>query len=54
METDQSLPEVKELIGGYSVVAADSLDAATELAKGCPFLANNPDGTIVVRPIIQM
>ena len=25
---------------GYSVVSADSLDAATELAKGCPVLEN--------------
>jgi hypothetical protein len=25
---------------GYSVLAADSLDAATELAKGCPVLGN--------------
>jgi hypothetical protein len=24
---------------GYSVIAADSLDAATELAKGCPVFA---------------
>lgn len=24
---------------GYSVIVADSLDAATELAKGCPVLA---------------
>lgn len=23
-------------VGGYSVVTADSLDAATDLAKGCP------------------
>jgi hypothetical protein len=25
---------------GYSVIAADSLDAAAELAKGCPVFAN--------------
>ncbi|MGB2711659.1 MAG: YciI family protein [Conexibacter sp.] len=31
---------------GYSIVAADSLDAATELAKGCPVLAN--DGAVEV------
>jgi hypothetical protein len=24
--------------GGYSIVSADSLDAATEMAKGCPVL----------------
>lgn len=54
IQTDMALPEVKELIGGYSVVAADSLEQATELAKGSPFLRNNPDGSIVVRPIMQM
>jgi hypothetical protein len=27
-------------LSGYSVVSADSLDAATELARGCPVLAN--------------
>ena len=26
---------------GYSVIKADSLDAATKLAKGCPVLASN-------------
>jgi hypothetical protein len=26
-------------LGGYSIVNADSLDAATELTKGCPVLA---------------
>lgn len=52
--TDQSLPEVKELIGGFTVIAAGSLDEAAELAKGGPFLRNNPDGNVVVRPVIQM
>jgi hypothetical protein len=27
-------------LSGYSVVSAGSLDAATELARGCPVLAN--------------
>jgi len=52
--TDMTLPEVKELIGGFSVVAAESLEAATEVAKGCPFLNNNPTGTVLVRPVLQM
>jgi hypothetical protein len=54
IKTDRSLPEVKELIGGFSIIAAESLDAATELAKGSPFLSNNPEGRVVVRPILQM
>lgn len=54
IETDRSLPEVKELVGGYSVIAAASLDEATELAKGCPMLKNSPTATVLVRPIVQM
>jgi hypothetical protein len=49
--TDTMVPEVKELIGGYSVLQAGSLEQASQLAKGCPFLKNNPDGKIVVRPV---
>ncbi len=53
IQTDSALPEVKELIGGFSVVAADSIQEAAELAKGCPFLAKNPQGNILVRPVYQ-
>lgn len=52
--TDTTLPEVKELIGGFSVIAAESLEAATEIAKRGPFLNNNPTGTVLVRPVMQM
>jgi len=51
--TDTSMAEVKELIGGYSILQAASLAEATELAKGAPFLQNNPGGQVVVRPILQ-
>jgi hypothetical protein len=54
IQTDTAMAEVKELIGGYSIIAADSLEAAAELAKGTPFLRNNPTGTVLVRPILQM
>lgn len=54
IQTDTAMAEVKELIGGYSILAADSLEQAAELAKGSPFLRNNPTGTVVVRPILQM
>lgn len=30
----------RSALTGYSVLSADGLDAATELAKGCPVLAN--------------
>ena len=52
--TDTSMSEVKELIGGYSVIQAGSLADASKIAQGSPFLANNPGGQIVVRPIRQM
>ena len=53
IKTDQSLAEVKELIGGFTVIAAKSLADASELAKGTPFLAHNADGRVVVRPVMQ-
>lgn len=54
IETDSAMAEVKELIGGYSVIAADSLEQAAEIAKGCPFLRFQPNGRLHVRPILQM
>ena len=36
---------------GFSVVKADSLDAALEMAKGCPFLEI---GTIEVAEVMEM
>lgn len=37
---------------GYSVLAADSLAAATDLAKGCPVLTNG--GSVEVYEAIEM
>jgi len=53
VQTDTSMSEVKELIGGYSVIAADSIEQAAELAKGGPFLGNNPGGRVLIRPILK-
>jgi hypothetical protein len=44
--------EIKELIGGFSIIKADSIEEATELAKGCPVL--NVGGNVEVREIIPM
>jgi len=49
--TDTSMAEVKELIGGYTVIAASSLEQATKIAEGSPFLVNNPQGRIRVQPV---
>jgi hypothetical protein len=36
--TDGPFVESKEVVGGYSVVQAETIDAAAEIAKGCPGL----------------
>ena len=35
---DGPFVEAKEVVGGFSIVQADSIDAAAQLAKGCPGL----------------
>jgi hypothetical protein len=47
--TDGPFVESKEIVGGFSIVQADSLDAAAQLAKGCPVLLTG--GTVEVRPL---
>jgi hypothetical protein len=44
--------EIKESIGGYSIVKAESLEEAVELAKGCPILTAG--GNVEVREIDAM
>jgi hypothetical protein len=44
--------ETKEAIGGYTIVRANDLKEATELAKGCPILTVG--GSVEVRPIVAM
>jgi len=41
--------ESKEIVGGYSVVEAPTIDAAAELAKGCPALLYG--GAVEVRTL---
>ena len=40
-------------ISGYTIVSADSAEAACELAKGCPLVADGT-GSIEVAPIVEM
>ena len=50
--SDGPFAEAKDVIGGYTLVTAKSIDEAVELSKGCPiFLAG---GAVEVRPILQM
>jgi hypothetical protein len=47
--TDGPFVESKEVVGGYSVVQANTMDGAAELAKGCPILLTG--GSVEVRPL---
>ena len=40
--------EVKELVGGYMIVSAASLDEAVEIARGCPGLVRPGSGVEVI------
>jgi hypothetical protein len=50
--TDGPYVELKEAVGGYIVVGADSLDEAAEISKGCPIFTVG--GNVEVRQIIPM
>jgi hypothetical protein len=47
--TNGPYTEIKESIGGYSLVKAASYDQAVELAKGCPILTVG--GNVEIREI---
>jgi hypothetical protein len=47
--TDGPFVEAKEIVGGFSIVQADTINAAAELAKGCPVLLTG--GTVEVRQL---
>ncbi|MEM9367284.1 MAG: YciI family protein [Planctomycetota bacterium] len=46
--TDGPFIEGKEMVGGYSIVQADTIEEAAEMAKGCPMLPMG--GNVEVRP----
>jgi hypothetical protein len=48
--TDGPYIETKEGVSGYYFLLADSLDQATEIAKGCPSLEQ---GSLEIREVIQ-
>jgi hypothetical protein len=50
--TDGPYAEVKEIVGGYIIVKANSLEEALELAKGCPILYVG--GHVEVRDIMVL
>ncbi len=52
MVTNGPFGEIKETIGGYIMVKADSIDEAVEFAKGCPVLQGDGN-TVEVRKIAR-
>jgi len=50
--TDGPYAEAKDLVGGYLLVGAKSIDDAVELARGCPVF--EMDGSVEVRAIQEM
>ena len=52
MVTNGPFGEIKETLGGYIIVKADSADEAAEFAKGCPVLQGEGN-TVEVRPLAK-
>ena len=50
--SDGPFAEAKDLVGGYAVIKAASLDDAVEIARGCPIFEH--DGILEVRPVREM
>ena len=50
--TTAGVSDSSSTMSGFSIVEADSMDAAIEMAQSCPFLKIN--GTIDVSQVMQM
>jgi len=50
--TDGPFAEVKEVVGGYTLIEARDLDQAVELSKGCPIF--EVEGAVEVRPVMKL
>ena len=50
--TEGPYAEAKDLVSGFVIISAASLDAAVELARGCPIYEY--DGSVEVRPFMVM
>lgn len=49
--SDGPFVEIRERLGGFMVVKADSLEEATTLAHGCPLL--EAEGSVEIRPLFE-
>ena len=50
--TDGPYVEAKDIVLGFIVIAADSLDEAARLASGCPIVEGG--GSVEVRPVATL
>src|SRR5687767_4415620 len=50
--TDGPYAELKDLVGGYTLIEARDLDEAAELSKGCPVFGRG--GFVEVRPVMKL
>lgn len=50
--SDGPYPDAGQNVSGYTVIEANDLSQATELAGGCPIF--DRDGSVEVRPVMQM
>jgi hypothetical protein len=50
--TDGPFTESKEMVGGFTMIKANDMAEAMEVAKGCPIYEAN--GTVEVRGVIPM
>ncbi|BDG01365.1 YciI family protein [Anaeromyxobacter oryzae] len=50
--SDGPFAEAKDLVGGYAIVEAANLEAAVEIARGCPTYEKG--GAVEVRPVRVM
>jgi len=51
--TDGPFVESKEVVGGYMLVSAESIEHAIEVAKGCPGVIS-PGSNVEIREIQEM
>lgn len=52
MVTDGPFAEVKDVVGGYTLIKARDVSQAAELARGCPILDRG--GRVEVRPVMRL
>jgi hypothetical protein len=50
--SDGPFAEAKDVVGGYTLIKADDVAHAAELAKGCPVLERG--GRVEVRPVMKL